>query len=88
MIFLRELLRSTYRDMSRGDRAFAAAMLPDSDGSRLADIARRMGKGNNYAYTYKVRLLALGAIDESDEGVLDFAIPMLCEYLEERLSHG
>lgn len=80
------VLRSTYREMSKGDRAFVAAMLPDQDGSRLADIAKRMGKGANYASTYKTRLLSLGAIDESDEGVLDFAIPLLRDYLEEKLS--
>lgn len=82
------VLRSTYREMSKGDRAFAAAMLPDRDGSRLADIARRMGKRVNYASTYRTRLLSLGAIDESDEGVLDFAIPLLREYLEEKLAES
>ncbi|MBQ9003139.1 MAG: hypothetical protein IJ087_14910 [Eggerthellaceae bacterium] len=86
MEFRDGVLRSTYREMSKGDRAFAAAMLPERDGSRLADVARRMGKATNYAATYKARLLALGAIGESDEGVLDFAIPMLREYLAERLS--
>lgn len=79
------VLDSTYRDMSKGDLAFAKAMLAEGRGGTLSDVARRMGKKTNYASTYKARLLERGVIDELPDGTFWFAIPMLQEYLAERL---
>lgn len=79
------VLDSTLREMSRGDRAFARAMLADEGGSKLADVARRMGKGTNYASTYKSRLLKQGVIAELPGGYLDFDLPALRDYLRERI---
>ncbi|MDM8287865.1 AAA family ATPase [Slackia piriformis] len=78
------VLDATYREMSKGDREFARAMLPDKDGSRLTDIAARMGKGTNYASTYKTRLMKQGVIGELPGGGLDFEMPFLREYLAEK----
>ena len=58
--FRRGVLEATYREMSAGDRAFARSMLPDNHGSKLADVARRMGRTTSYASTYKRRLLKQG----------------------------
>ena len=80
------VLESTYREMSKGDKAFAAAMLPDTDGSTLTDVARRMGKGTNYASTYKTRLLRRGVIEEQPGTTFDFSLPLLREYLAEKLA--
>lgn len=65
------------------DLAFALAMLDDSDGSRLVDIAARMDVTNGYASTYKRRLLKKGVVGERPGGRLDFDIPLLREYLDE-----
>ena len=79
--FTENVLRSTLRDMSEGDRRFALAMAPDAEGSRITDVAKRMGKGANYASTYKARLLKQGVIEELDNGRFTFAIPLLREFL-------
>lgn len=81
--FEENVLRSTVRDMSPGDRRFALAMLADrGEPSKITDIAQRMGKGANYASTYKTRLLKQGVISELDDGRVYFAIPLLREFLE------
>ena len=56
-------------------------MAPDAEGSRITDVAKRMGKGANYASTYKARLLKQGVIEELDNGRFTFAIPLLREFL-------
>lgn len=79
--FERGVLSATYRDMSKGDRAFARAMLQDTDESRLSEVASRLGRGTNYASTYKSRLLKQGVIEESG-GAFTFALPFFREFLE------
>lgn len=76
------VLDATYRELSNGDRRFLFAMLQDPEKSRLADIARRMGKPNGYASTYKSRLTDQGVLEELPGGALVFAIPFFREYLE------
>lgn len=71
------------REMPEKDLAFALAMLDDSYGSRLVDIAARMDVTNGYASTYKRRLLKKGVVGERPGGRLDFDIPLLREYLDE-----
>lgn len=75
------VLETTVREMSAGDRLFASCMLADEGGSTLTDVARRMGKGTNYASTYKKRLMKQGAIYERVGGSFGFAIPGPREYL-------
>lgn len=75
------VLENTYREMSAGDRAFARAMLPDLTGSTLTDVARRMGKGTNYASTYKTRLMRQGVISDRAGKSFDFDIPGFRDYL-------
>lgn len=81
--FRRGVLEATVREMSEKDLAFALAMLDDSDGSRLVDIAARMDVTNGYASTYKRRLLKKGVVGERPGGRLDFDIPLFREYLDE-----
>lgn len=81
--FRRGVLDATYNEMSGQDRAFARAMLADARGSRLVDIAKRMGKSSGYASTYKRRLLKQGVIGERPGGLVDFDLPFMREYLEE-----
>lgn len=73
---------ATYRELSAGDRLFLRAMLEDEDSSRLSDVARRMGKSNSYASSYRLRLLNQGVIDETLTGRLFFALPFFREWLQ------
>lgn len=82
--FRHGVLDATYREMSNGDRQFARAMLHDDHGSQLSEIAKRLGKGTNYASTYKRRLMKQGIIGETPDGSLDFEIPFMRNYLEEK----
>ena len=78
----------TYRELSSGARRFLAAMLPGKRESSLADVARRMGVGSNYASQYKRRLLDQGVVGEPSRGWVRFGMPALREYLEERLEEA
>ena len=75
--FQRGVLDRTWREMSKGDRAFALAMLPDENGSTLTEVAARMGRGTNYASTYKKRLMRQGVIGERAGNTFDFDVPMM-----------
>lgn len=75
--FRRGVLEATVCEMSEKDLAFALAMLDDSDGSRLVDIAARMDVTNGYASIYKRRLLKKGVVGERPGGRLDFDTPPL-----------
>lgn len=77
------ILDRTWSEMSPGDRSFAIAMLPDRHGSTLTDVAKRMGKGTNYASTYKKRLMRQGIIGNRFGGKFDFDIPLMREYLQQ-----
>lgn len=73
---------ATYREISEGDRRFLRAMLEDEGPSRLSHIARRLGKSNSYASSYRLRLLNQGVVDETLDGGLFFAMPFFREWLE------
>ncbi|MDR1015888.1 MAG: ATP-binding protein [Coriobacteriales bacterium] len=75
---------TTVKELSEGDLKFLLAMLPDEAGSTTAEIAKRMGVTTNYAGQYRRRLIEQGIIEDMERGRLDFAIPMLREYLEEK----
>ncbi|MBQ9058316.1 MAG: AAA family ATPase [Atopobiaceae bacterium] len=79
------VLDATFRDMSKGDRAFARAMIACGNECTLTNVAKEMGKQTNYASTYKSRLLKQGVITEMPDGSFDFALPMLKDYLAEKL---
>ena len=76
------LLDATYREMSSGDRAFALAMCGQNGGRTISEIAQRMGKGTNYASTYKRRLMKQGVISERPDGKIEFEVPFFEEYLQ------
>lgn len=79
------VLDATFRELSAGDRRFLAAMLPDAGDSAMADIALRMGVSGNYAAQYRIRLLEQGVIGERGRGFVGFELPVLKEYLAEKL---
>ena len=79
------ILEYAYRELSKGDKRFLAAMLPDAKDSSLADIAERMGVKSNYASQYKRRLLEQGVIGEYQKGYVRFDMPSFREYLQTQL---
>ena len=81
----RKIFDTTFKELSRGDVRFLAAMLPDEGPSALADIARRMGKKSNYASQYKARLIEQGVVAEVGQSNVTIELPLFTEYLQERL---
>ena len=66
---LRELVHETaLNDLSDVDRDFLAAMAVDDGPSRIADVAKRLGKDSQYANTYRGRLMAAGVIESPARG--------------------
>ncbi|WP_206214405.1 ATP-binding protein [Adlercreutzia sp. ZJ141] len=82
----RKIFDTTFKELSKGDVRFLAAMLEDEGASELADIARRMGKKSNYASEYKRRLIEQGVIADRGQGLVRIEIPLFKDYLKERLS--
>ena len=81
--FRNGVLYNTFAELSDNDKQFLYAMLEDKCDSRLTDIADRMKKTNGYAYTYKIRLMQAGVIDETNKK-LNFSLPFFREYLIEQ----
>lgn len=70
-------------DLSEVDRDFLAAMAEDDGPSKVADIARRLGKSSQYANTYRGRLMAAGVIESPSRGRVDLSIPYLRDTLRD-----
>ncbi|MBM7052203.1 MULTISPECIES: ATP-binding protein [unclassified Rothia (in: high G+C Gram-positive bacteria)] len=69
--------------LSNVDKSFLAAMAVDSESSRVSDIIERLQISNQYANTYRRRLMEFEIIYSPRHGYLDFTIPYLREYLRE-----
>jgi len=77
----RMILETTVRELSEKDVAFLLAMLPDEAASRMGDIAERMGISTNLSGQYRLRLIKQGVIEEYGRGKVQFAMPLLKNYL-------
>lgn len=77
------VIDATLADLSDGDLAFLAAMLPDEEASSLKDLAARLNRSSGHVGTYKKRLLRAGVISTVGRGRVRFALPGLREALEE-----
>ena len=82
----RMILDTTIRDLSDGDRAFLIAMLPDEAESKMVDITNRLGISTNLAGQYRIRLIKQGVIEEYGRGRVQFAMPLLKNYLAKATS--
>ena len=72
----RKIFDTTFKELSKGDVRFLAAMLPDEGPSALADIAQRMDKKSNYASQYKARLIEQGVLAEVGQGNVAIELPL------------
>ncbi len=70
-------------DVSNIDRTFLVAMAQDSGPSKMSDICTRLGVNANYGSQYRLRLIEAGLVESSRHGEVDFAQPLLREYLQE-----
>lgn len=77
------VLKTTLDEVPDVGLQFLTAMLKDKESSSLSDIAQRMGKSSSYVSNYRKRLLDQGLIEQSARGKIQFALPMLRNYLEE-----
>lgn len=84
--FKDSVLDATYRELTDGDVAFLAAMLPD-DGkpTSLKSIAERSGKPRGTVRAYKARLVEQGIVADERRGYVVFELPGFCDYLKEKL---
>ena len=73
---------ATYRELSKADRAFLVAMLPDAKSTTRESLMERLGKPSGHVSTYKKRLAKAGLITETPSGSLTFSLPGFREYLE------
>jgi hypothetical protein len=79
------IIEATVYSLSDKDIDFLKAMACDADISHIADIAQRLGVQGSYASTYRKRLLDQGIIMPAGRGRLQFAVPMLKEWLLENM---
>lgn len=79
------IVKTTYDSLSAGDRAFLIAMTLDQEASSIPDIAQRLEKSISYATQYKTRLLGQGVIAEQGDGCVRFELPLMREYVSERI---
>jgi len=78
------VFRPLLSELSATDKEFlkALAHVADKDGTgRVGNVTARLGKSNGYVQVYRKRLLDAGAIVSPRDGELEFAVPLLREYL-------
>jgi DNA replication protein DnaC len=77
----RMILDTTVDELSDKDLEFLVAMLPDKNESKISDIIERLSCSANHAAQYRLRLIKQGIIEEYGRGKVQFAMPLLKEYL-------
>ena len=75
------ILETTVRELSDLDLVFLMAMAEDDTISRISDIAKRMGITSAKAGQYRLRLIKQGVIEPFGRGKVQFALPLLRDYL-------
>jgi hypothetical protein len=78
--------------LSGKDVDYLRAMAKDEGPSQSADVAARMQVNPSYASSYRKRLLEAGVIMSPTRGAVDFAVPLLRDYLKDnrtsRIQYG
>jgi len=77
----RMILDTTVKELSEKDLEFLIAMLQDKAESKISDITVRLGWKSNSISQYRLRLIKQGVIEEYGRGKVQFALPLLKEYL-------
>lgn len=72
---LTEALLQLRRPLTGVEQRYLEAMAVDDQASSTSAIARRLGRSDSYAGTYRRRLLDKGVLVEAGTGKVDFAVP-------------
>jgi len=75
------ILETTVLELSELDVAFLKAMALDTGASRISEIVRRLGTSSAKAGQYRLRLIKQGVIEPYGRGKIQFALPLLRDYL-------
>ena len=79
--FGNDICKTTLAALSDRDVDFLAAMAADFGPSNISSVAERMGVSFDYAQKYRKRLIDAGVIARARRGYVEFAIPLLGDYL-------
>lgn len=63
------------------DKRFLIAMAPDDGPSRVREVATRINRSNDYARSYRGRLVRSGLVVPAGRGYLEFAHRSLRDWL-------
>ena len=77
----RMVLDTTISELSEKDLEFLLAMLPDNAESKISELTTRLGWTANLSSQYRLRLIRQGIIEEYGRGRVQFAMPLLKNYL-------
>lgn len=82
------VLQSAYSALSDVDKSYLLAMAEDEGPSSTKAIAERLGVTPAYGGNYRSRLLAVGVIESTGHGYVDFAVPTFREFLRQTPAFG
>ncbi|MDR0950962.1 MAG: ATP-binding protein [Candidatus Ancillula sp.] len=77
----KSVLEPIINSLSEKDKDFLRAMSIDDGKSKIADVSSRTGMSKSYLSQYRKRLLESGLITDSERGYVNFAVPLLREYM-------
>ena len=80
----RQVLDEAMKPLSANDRRYLAAMAQDHDEvSSTREVAQRLEVAPDYANKYRERLIDRALISGETRGVVEWAIPMLADYVRD-----
>jgi hypothetical protein len=80
----RQVLDEAMKPLSANDRRYLAAMAQDpGEASSTREVAERLGVTPDYANSYRERLIDRALISGQTRGVVEWAVPMLSDYVRD-----
>ncbi|MDO4961056.1 MAG: AAA family ATPase [Eubacteriales bacterium] len=80
--FMNDVCGTTLAALSEKDIDFITALAAEGQPGKISSIAKRMGVSQDYAQKYKKRLIEAGVIKMHSRGQVEFAVPLMQEYLK------
>ena len=77
-----DVCETTIAPLSATDVRYLVAMARLGGGCRSSEVARSMGVSADYGQQYRRRLIDAGIIRAPQQGVVEFAVPLLEDYLK------
>ena len=82
--YLDDVCSTAIAPLSNKDVAYLSAMAEIGAPCRTSAIASKMGVTPDFAQQYRKRLLDAGLIRAPRQGIVEFAVPLLADYLRKR----